>query len=184
MMMKMLEAGGLEIMTDHVRGADEDNPMGYHEYERVKDLDKDIDKSWLTGARGRVLKVISFLIKDLPPGHHYRVVFMRRDLHEILASQSVMLKRRGEKEDTTDMTETVRIHERHLKKVDYQMRNGRHIDFIYIDYREALENPLEAARLVSRFLGGGVDIEKMAGVVDKGLNRQRHDPGTTTCPGA
>ena len=38
MAMSMLEAGGLEIVTDGVRVADEHNPRGYYEYERVKTL--------------------------------------------------------------------------------------------------------------------------------------------------
>ena len=36
MMMKMLEAGGMQILTDNLRTADENNPKGYYEYERVK----------------------------------------------------------------------------------------------------------------------------------------------------
>ncbi len=47
MMMKILEAGGLEILTDNQRTADDDNPKGYNEFEKVKDLE--IDQSWLGG---------------------------------------------------------------------------------------------------------------------------------------
>ena len=46
MMMKMLEAGGLAPMTDSIREADIDNPKGYYEYERVKDLENEKDKSF------------------------------------------------------------------------------------------------------------------------------------------
>ena len=37
MMMGMLEAGGLELVVDGIRAADEDNPRGYYEFERVKE---------------------------------------------------------------------------------------------------------------------------------------------------
>lgn len=36
MMMRMLEAGGMEVVTDGIRKAKENNPQGYYEFERVK----------------------------------------------------------------------------------------------------------------------------------------------------
>ena len=96
MMMKMLAAGGVSVMTDAVRKADVDNPKGYYEYERVKDLEKETDKSYVREARGKALKVISFLLKDLPDDNFYQVIFMRRHLDEVIASQNKMLDRRGE----------------------------------------------------------------------------------------
>ena len=84
MMMAMIEAAGLPVMTDQQREADIDNPKGYFEYERIKDLEKETDKSYVREGRGKVLKVISFLIKDLPDDNDYRVIFMRRDLGEVL----------------------------------------------------------------------------------------------------
>jgi len=112
MMMKMLEAGGLSVMTDAIRQADIDNPKGYYEYERVKNLEKETDKSYVREARGKVLKVISFLLKDLPDDNFYRVVFMRRHLDEVISSQNKMLDRRGEDaiEDRETMAEAYRNH--------------------------------------------------------------------------
>ena len=95
MMMKMLEAGGLAVQTDDLREADVDNPKGYYEDERVKDLEKMDDKSWIQESRGKVLKVISFLLKDLPEDNYYKVIFMRRNLEEIMASQNKMIDRLG-----------------------------------------------------------------------------------------
>ena len=100
MLMKMLDAGGMEIMTDSERVADIDNPKGYFEYERVKNLEKETDKSYVREGRGKVLKVISFLIKDLPDDNDYRVIFMRRDLDEVLASQNKMIQRLGTEDST------------------------------------------------------------------------------------
>ena len=93
MVMKMLEAGGLAVLTDGLRTADEDNPKGYYEVERVKDLAREADKGWLGEARGKAVKVISYLLKSLPPTFNYKVVFIRRDLEEVLASQRKMLAR-------------------------------------------------------------------------------------------
>ena len=54
MMMQMLQAGGLEILTDAVRMADASNPKGYLEFEAVKDLDKGPTPAWLGQARVRL----------------------------------------------------------------------------------------------------------------------------------
>src|SRR5262245_65195845 len=112
MMMKMLEAGGVPIMTDAIRTADVDNPKGYYEYERVKELEKETDKSYVREGRGKALKVISFLLKDLPDDNYYRVIFMRRDLDEVIASQNKMLDRRKEEaiDDHETMAEAYRHH--------------------------------------------------------------------------
>ena len=112
MMMKMLDAAGIPIMTDAIRTADIDNPKGYFEYERVKDLEKDPDRSWVRNARGKALKVISFLLKDLPDDNAYQIVFMRRDIDEVLTSQNKMLEHRGEQDATDDaiMAEAYRNH--------------------------------------------------------------------------
>src|SRR3990172_6980314 len=93
MMMRMLEGGGVPILADGERTADIDNPKGYFELERIKDLETETDKSYLRAARGKAVKVISFLIKDLPDENDYRIVFMRRDLGEVLASQQKMIDR-------------------------------------------------------------------------------------------
>ena len=100
MAMKMLEAAGLSMVVDGLREADEDNPKGYFELERVKDLANETDWSWLDSARGKAIKIISYLLKELPDTHNYKVIFMRRDLNEVLASQAKMLDRRGESNET------------------------------------------------------------------------------------
>ena len=91
MMMQMLQAGGLEILTDAVRTPDGSNPKGYFEFEAVKDLDKGPPPAWLTGARGKAVKIVSSLVRWLPESHDYQVIFMRRDLDEVILSQNKML---------------------------------------------------------------------------------------------
>jgi len=116
MAMKMLEAGGMELVVDNIRTADEDNPKGYYEDERVKELAEMEDTSWLRGARGRVIKVVSSLLNYLPATNAYKVVFMRRNLHEVLASQTKMLVRRNE-ESHSDDEDLLKMYEAHLEKV-------------------------------------------------------------------
>jgi len=178
MLMKMLEAGGVPIVTDGLRTADEDNPKGYYEVERVKDLAQEADRSWLGEARGKGIKVISFLLRSLPDQFNYRVVFIRRDIEEILASQQKMLTRRGEADDTPP--ERMRSHfEDDLWRARYQLTHRPCFELLEVRYREILDQPLEGAQRVNAFLGGALDVEAMAAVVDPQLYRNRASKGAS-----
>ena len=172
MTMKMLEAAGLQTITDGIRTADEDNPKGYFEDERVKDLAETENRSWLRQGRGRAVKIISFLLKDLPDDNNYKVLFMRRHLDEVLASQAKMLERRGETSETDD-DRMMDLWENHLWRVSYLMKHSSHIEAIDVEYRGVLESPEKQARRIADFLGGGLDAQRMAAVVDPDLYRNR-----------
>jgi len=172
MTMRMLEAGGVPMVADGVRSADEDNPRGYFEDERVKDLARMEDKGWVRAARGHAIKVISQLLKELPPGNNYRVLFMRRHLEEVLASQRKMLERRGEA-SATDDGRMLELYRGHLQKVEIMLRLRPEFEVIYVDYRSVIDSPRDEAARVSRFLGGGLDVDRMASVVEEQLYRNR-----------
>jgi hypothetical protein len=172
MMMKMLDAAGLPIMTDHERTADEDNPKGYFEYERVKDLKREADKSWVRGARGKVLKVISHLLEDLPDDNFYRVILMRRDFDEIIASQNKMLDRRGEDNPVED-ARAKEAYIRHLVDVRFLARKRPNFELLEIHYGHALEEPRAFVDAVNGFLGGTLNVAAMRKVVDPELYRNR-----------
>ncbi len=172
MVMKMLEAGGLPVMTDGLRTADEDNPKGYYEVERVKDLASETDRGWLAEARGKGMKVISYLLRSLPSTFNYKVVFIRRDIEEVLASQRKMLARRGETEDTPP--ERMRaLFEDDLWRASYQLKRRPEFETLELHYSAVLAHPLDEARRLSAFLGGGLDAETMAAAVDPQLYRNR-----------
>jgi len=172
MMMKMLDAAGIPIMTDAVRTADVDNPKGYFEYERVKDLEKDPDRSWVRAARGKALKVISWLLKDLPDDNAYRIVFMRRDIDEVLASQNKMLVHRGE-ENTADDAIMAEAYRNHLASVRIMAKKKANWSLVEIRYDEAIRDPAAVARKVNAFLGGRYDERRMLDAVDEKLYRNR-----------
>jgi hypothetical protein len=173
MMMGMLAAGGMPILTDNTRTADEDNPKGYFEFEQVKQIDR--DWSWLADARGKVVKIISELLMRLTPNtpYRYKVIFMRRNMAEILASQKQMLIRRGEQADAVSDEQLALLFTRHLKQFDAWIARQSNIEIIYVSYNEMLESPRELAGQVNRFLGGGLNVEKMVAAVDQALYRQR-----------
>jgi hypothetical protein len=173
MLMQMLEQGGMPIVTDKIRKADEDNPRGYHEFERIKEIDKTTDKSWLKNYRGQVIKTISFLLQYLPLDLNYRVVFIRRDIAEILRSQNRMLERSGAKDSLVPDEKMRRNYEFHLKKVFYSLSHTPNFQALYTDYPEVVANPLTEAKRINAFLGGRLDVEAMAGAVDTDLYRNR-----------
>lgn len=174
MLMKMLDAGGIPPLTDQEREADEDNPKGYYEFERVKQL-KEGDTDWLPQAKGKTVKVIAALLTKLPPNFRYSVLFMRRAMPEILASQQKMLVRRGEDPTKVNDDEMTKLFEAHLVMVLDWASKQKNIRLMEVDYNQMLQEPEPLVKEVNQFLGGEMDIEKMATVVDPNLYRQRHD---------
>lgn len=172
MMMKMLEAGGMALLTDHLRTPDEDNPKGYYEFERVKQLPKG-DTEWLSEAEGKAVKVISALLEHLPPHYQYKIIFMNRNLKEVLLSQRKMLLRRGEDPDKVSDRELEGLFTKHLRKVKAWVQAQPNMDLLEVDYNRLLADPLPYVRQVNAFLGGWLDEEAMAQVVDPTLYRNR-----------
>ena len=171
MVMKMLEVGGIPLLSDHIRTADDDNPKGYYEFERAKKL-KEGDVAWLPEARGKAVKVIGALLVELPPDYEYRVLFMRRKLDEVLASQSKMLERRGEEKKIDDDTMAM-LFQKHINQVEAWMEKQPSLRYIDVDYNAMLANPLLQIDQINRFLGGELDEAAMAAVVNPDLYRQR-----------
>ncbi|MBC8506343.1 MAG: sulfotransferase domain-containing protein [Chloroflexi bacterium] len=171
MVMKMLEAGGISPLTDHIRSADDDNPKGYYEFERAKKL-KEGDVAWLPEAQGKVVKLIGALLVELPPNYEYRVLFMRRKIEEVLASQTKMLERRGEEKKIDDDTMAV-LFQKHIKQVEDWMDKQSNLRYLEVDYNAMLEDPLPQVEQINRFLGGELDEAAMTAVVDPELYRQR-----------
>lgn len=171
MMMKMLEAGGIEIVTDHLRQADDDNPKGYYELEKVKHLQN--DARWMHYMRGKALKVVSSLLFYVPLSLPYKIIFMRRDIGEILASQKKMLDSRGEESNTITDDVLRQKYATHLEKIREWIAARRNVECVYLEYAEILKDPLGGARAVQEFLGQPLQLEAMAAVVDPDLYRNR-----------
>lgn len=171
MMMKVLEAGGLQIFTDNQRQADEDNPKGYYELEQVKAL-KDGEDAWLKDAPGKAVKVISSLLEYLPSAYHYKIIFMRREIAEILASQRQMLVRRGEANESDDQ-KMAEMFQEHLKRVRVWLANQPNMDVLYVDYNALMANPNPEIKALAEFLGLNEHLDAMLAVPDQKLYRQK-----------
>ena len=171
MMMNMLAEGGLQVVSDAIRNADEDNPNGYFEYEPVKQLSEG-QNTWLAEADHKVVKVISALLEYLPANHHYKILFMERDIKEILASQRKMLDRRKEEAKVSD-TELESQFRKHLADIKYWLARQPNMEILYVDYRQLVTNPDEICPRIAEFIGFPVDQAKMRSIPNERLYRNR-----------
>jgi Sulfotransferase family len=171
LMMQMLVAGGMTPLSDGERTADTDNPRGYLEWERIKQLPS--DPECISEAEGKVVKVISRLLLSLPGGHEYRIIFMHRPMHEVLASQDQMLRRRGNYKEGVDPAAVASAFEKHLKDVWHWIDQQPDTKSLRVAYHDLLSKPLEVTGLISEFLGIDLDLNAMTRQVDSSLYRNR-----------
>lgn len=180
LMMQMLDSGGVEVVTDHVRTADTDNPRGYYEFEAVKQTRQ--DPSWLPQARGKAVKMVSQLLYDLPPGERYRVIFMERDVTEVLLSQEKMLQRLGRAAAPRDQMRGA--YAIHLERLHAWLERQPNLEVLRVNYNDLVECPEREARRVSEFLRGKADPVTMTRSVDPSLYRNRVASGGSEGPSA
>jgi hypothetical protein len=174
MMMRMLAAGGIEVVTDGRRPADDSNPLGYFEDERVKRLQAG-DHEWLASATGKAAKVVSPLLEHLPTERFYQLIFMLRSVEEIVASQRRMLGRAGRQGDTGTDDELADVYRAHLRRIESWLVAQPHLDTMFVGYGDVIEAPEVNAIRIARFLGRQLDRGAMVGIVDPRLYREREE---------
>ena len=171
MMMQMIHAGGVPALTDEIRTADEDNPKGYYEFEPVKKTKE--DPSWLKRAPGLVVKMVYRLLYDLPAEYNYRVVYMRRKLEEVVASQNVMLERSGKEGGGLSDDKLLAVFRAEIDKSNKWLAQQKNFKVLYINYNEMLQDPKPHIVKLNEFLGGDLNTEAMMNIVDPTLYRQK-----------
>jgi hypothetical protein len=170
LVMQMLAAGGYPILCDEQRAADDDNPRGYLEFAPVKALER--DATWLPQAEGKAVKIISFLLNKLPSNFEYRVIFLRRDLSEVLQSQETMLQRRGQPPGP-DVKVMANHFRKHVQAVDQWLTEKKHIQVLNCPYAELVQNAAKTAESIRDFLSMDLNVTRMISAVDPSLYRQR-----------
>ncbi len=173
MAMAILQAAGLPLFVDRSRLADEDNLGGYFEHEAVKRIRS--DHSWVSQALGKAVKVISPSLEFLPTALNYRIVFMRRDLVEVCASQEQMLRRLSKEAKGEGQSDMMELMQRHLDQIDAWLKSQANVEVLYLNYADLVQEPVIGCRSLARFLAVGSNVEQMAKVVDPRYYRQRSE---------
>jgi len=172
MMMKVLEAGGMGILADNVRGADSDNPNGYYEYEPVKRTRS--DHRWTLNAEGRAVKVVHLLLHHLPRDKQYRVIFIHRDLQEVVASQQKMLRNLKKQGASLSDEELALALGTQVEKTLTWVRRQGNMQLLEVHYSKMIADPLSEIARVAELISAPLDLHAMTCVVDSSLYRQRH----------
>ena len=171
MLMQMLQAGGMDALTDGVRSADEDNPRGYFEFEGAKRLQT--DRSWVGEAVGKSVKVVAQLLPYLPPGFEYRIMLVHRDLDEILRSQAAMLERQGKEGAQLSDGALKNVFAQQIERMRNWLQRAPYIQLLEIQHSDVIGDPSRAAARIEAFIAAHLDADKMAAAVQPSLYRQR-----------
>jgi predicted AlkP superfamily phosphohydrolase/phosphomutase/tetratricopeptide (TPR) repeat protein len=172
LMMQMLEKGGMDIFTDNKRASDENNPRGYFEHEAVKSLAR--NNKWLSQVHGKAVKIIAQLIQYLPARYNYKIIFMERDIYEIVSSQQKMLVRDGKFKAKSYPGGLDMIYSKQVENAKSWINNRHNMDVLYINYKDAIENPSHVAEQVNSFLNSSMDINAMVKAIDVQLYREKN----------
>ena len=171
LMMQMLAAGGIPILTDGERTPDTDNPRGYCEWEKVKLLPKDPDL--IAAAEGKAVKVISQLLFSLPPSHEYKIIFLRRPLEEVVASQAEMIRRRTQAAPAVATAPMIAAFKTHLNQINLWFKDKPNVFRLDVEHHDLLADPQRISAILREFLSVDLNIEAMVQQVDPALYRQR-----------
>ena len=151
MMMQALQAGGLEPLTDGRRVADSRNARGYLELESVKFPASYGD--WLHKARGKLVKVISRFVMHLPATQFYNVVFMVRNLDNVIQSQQDMAEFfSGVALDDRQGGDLRGAYENHLQDVLHWIQCRPNFRLCLVRFENAIDAPDTTLRTVQEFL--------------------------------
>ncbi len=167
LMMQMLDKGGISILSDGKRKADISNPKGYYEYEPVMSMHK--DNSWLSKAKNKGIKIVAPLLQYLSYDYRYKVIFMTRDLNEVIKSQQIM---KGKDPETLPV-KLLNSFSQLLKTIKHWDRGQPGVEILYVNYKELLNNPIAVTKQVNDFIGIDMDNEAMASCIDLKLYRNK-----------
>ncbi len=172
LMMQILDKAGLPLLIDGVRTADTSNPKGYYEYEPVKNLAN--ESAWLDEAKGKVLKVVSQLLFQLPDRFNYKLIFMKRDLEEVIASQQKMIAlSKNIPLSKTYPTHLEMAYKKNLERVNSWQQQKNNVECLYLEHSELLNNPEKPLSALRDFLGIDMDVNTLQKVIDKSLHRSK-----------
>ena len=174
MMMQILKNGGISLLVDDIRQADSNNKKGYFEYEKVKSIKR--DKTWFKEAEDKAIKIVSIHLTELPDEFNYKIIFMERDMHEIISSQNKMIKNLGNTAATFQNNSKIlsQIFTKQIENIKSSISSKNNIEIIYINYNETIKSPENNCIKIKNFLNDeNIDLSKMIDSIDNNLYREK-----------
>jgi hypothetical protein len=150
LLMSLVGQLGVPLLTDDVRKPDSSNPKGFFEYEPVKTMYKG-ENRWLEFAKGKCVKIISPLLPYLSPQYNYYVLFINREIREIIKSQKVM-RNVTDANNIVDDSKLMENYKRHLMTTERWLSSQKNIQVIYFDFNKIIaKSPEELEKLIKSF---------------------------------
>lgn len=171
MLMQILQAGGVPMAFDtESRPPDENNPKGYFELEGGKIINKLMNGDFpLSNYKGEFIKITAFGVKFLPPGN-YDVIYIQRNIDEVLASMEKMAKIQDDKrEETRDSF--IKLNNMIVSTI----KKREDMNALFVSYNDIVRDPQTYIKEIHDFLGSReFDLNEMIGSVDKSLYRNKY----------
>ena len=168
MTMRILDAAGLEIATDKVRGPDHCNPQGYYEIDNIVNKLKH-EPDLIFEYSGKVLKVIHYGLEYLPKGE-YKIVYIERDLDEVMASMDKMI---GQTDNHRESTK--KAFQKLGEDVKKLIAQRDDMNVLYISHRTLLTEPkIEIERMINFLDLDSSKMDDMLNAIDKTLYRNKN----------
>jgi hypothetical protein len=173
LMMQILHSGGIPILCDNEVLPDESNPRGYFEYSPVKNSFKDI--SWIPQAHGKAVKVITQLIPCIKTDVKIKIIFMERELKEVIQSQHKMILQKNNKTSQSNLFDQKLIdtYTAQISKVEDWIQEKSQIEYIKIKYNQLINNPKYSIEQINTFLSIELNMNKIIEVIDPNLYRNK-----------
>ena len=151
MVMQMLAAGGMEILADdRRRSGREQSPRLL----RMRTREESPQRQCLVGrGRGKAVKIITQLLPALPMTYRYRILYIERDLDEVLASQRRMLARDGQAAARISDDQLRRTFSAQSSRIRRWLARQANVELLAMEYRQIIANPRQMSSAIAEFLG-------------------------------
>ena len=107
-------------------------------------------------------------------GEQYRLIFMHRDMREVVASQKAMLERLGRKGGELAEARLMRAYTQQLVRVQTWLRRRAEIPVLAAELRGGAGGPGGHGGRLARFLGEPFDAHGAAAAIEPSFRRQHH----------
>jgi hypothetical protein len=169
MMMQVLAAGGVPIAFSEGRKPDVHNPKGYYELEGGKIINRLIQGTFpFESYKGTFIKITAYGLSYLPKGF-YKIIYMQRNLEEVLDSMETMVQVTDENRE-----ETKQSFQKLNEKIMKDLQTKKQTEVLFVNYNDILKEPRTNIDRICQFIGPyRFEIPMMIAVVDNTLYRQR-----------